>query len=169
MSRSRRRTGGSVLWVAASGLVVFACCGGGTVGPGPDPSTPTEPPPQSPCELNSGTKFPDDPKLVKNLRFFAPPEAPSADELDGHCRAAWQEVVEDRHCGDVVIPAFCEGCAAAAQKPYCYEGNGRGLVMQRCREEALPTFTSHYPFCKDFELCAGKLQLATLECKAGRP
>ena len=154
-----RRIVRAVLCGAVPGSMLVAC------GPPPPPPPPPQPPP--PCGLTDQTRFPDDPKLVDNLGLFTPPPDPTADELDGHCREVWQTVVEEKHCGDVVIPEFCAACPAGKETT-CTEGNGRGMVMQRCREESLATFQANYAACKDFVLCAGKLQLKSVECKAGR-
>ena len=160
MSGERRVARGAVRYGALSGFVLVACCGGATPPKKPEPLP-------GPCKLTNQTRFPEDPRLVKNLGKFTPPPEPTPDELDGHCRGVWQTVVLDKHCGDVVIPDFCATCSAEEQ-PKCTEGNGRGLVMQRCREEALAIFQANYATCGDFVLCAGKLQAKTFQCKAGR-
>ena len=133
MSRVQGVARVAVLGGVTSGFFLLACCG---ATPTPTTTTTTA---AGPCGLTDQTRFPDDPKFVPNLGKFTPPPEPSADELDGDCRAVWQTVVEEKHCGDVVIPAFCAACTAAEQ-PKCTDDNGRGRVMQRCREESLPTF-----------------------------
>ncbi len=164
MKSTQRMARTALLRAAAPALVLVACC---RTGPPPPPKQQPVASP-GPCGLTDQTRFPDDPKFARNLGLFTPPPEPSADELDGHCRAVWQTAVEEKHCGDVVIPEFCAACTPAEQSK-CTEGNGRGRVMQRCREESLAAFQSTYTTCKDFVLCAGKLQPKTAECKAGRP
>jgi hypothetical protein len=154
----------AVLRGAASGFLLLACCGGGSAVTPPVGPTPLS----APCKLTNQTRFPDDPKLVEHLALFSPPLEATADELNGHCNTVWQTVVEEKHCGDVVIPTFCETQCGAAEEPKCTEGNGRGLVMQRCREESIAIFQTQYAPCKDFVLCAEKLQSKTVECAAGR-
>lgn len=123
---------------------------------------------RSPCGLTNRSGFPDDPELVKDLSHMpAPSSALGRDELDVVCGDVWSAIVEGRHCGGVVVPAFCATCTAA-EAPRCTEGYGRGLVMQRCREEALPIFRANYAMCKDFVLCGERLQPKALECTAGR-
>lgn len=159
MSATRWLAHAAVRWGAASGLLALGCGGGGgSVRP--------------PCGLNDQTKLVDDPKLIADLEKFKslnpPPTNPNADELDGHCRAVWQEIVEDRHCGQVQTPAFCDTCSPEAEKTYCNEGNGHDLVMQHCRVAALKTFQDSYLACKDFVLCAGSIQASNVVCKANR-
>lgn len=159
-----KRVGGSML-----GFLLFACCRTTPiVVVAPDGSIiKVEPPGAPPCGLNQHTKLAEDPALPKRLKLFKF-KGTKADELDAHCRTVWQEVVEARRCGNVAIPEFCKTCGVESEKSRCLEGNGRGLVMQQCREATLAEFTQNYPTCKDFTLCASKLQAKTAECEAGR-
>ena len=153
----------SILFRSVGGaFLVLACCG---------PKPPCEAKPKPVCGLSSATQFPEDQKFLKNLLNQTPPEPTppnetlTADELDAHCRSVWQQLVEDRHCGDEVIENFCNSCQPD-QKKDCSEGNGRGIVKQHCREISLETFTKNYATCQEVELCAGKIQMKSVGCKA---
>jgi hypothetical protein len=121
------------------------------------------------CSVTSETKFADDPALVADLVKYAElsplPSDASAEELALHCNPIWDDAVEGKHCGDVVIPGFCESCGVA-DRDQCQQGNSRGRILQRCREEALPVFTASYAACRDFVLCGDKLQHKDVKCKA---
>lgn len=160
----RKRVGGSAL-----GFLLFACCGPSEiVVVAPDGSViKVGPPGAPPCGLTQNTPLAADPLLPKRLKLFKF-KGTTPDQLDAHCRAVWQEVVEARRCGNVAIPEFCKTCSVESEKSRCLEGNGRGLVMQRCREATLAEFTQNYPTCGNFTLCASKLQAKAVACEAGR-
>lgn len=164
-SKLRKHLGGSSL-----GFLLFACCHNTTPISvvAPDGTViKVGPPGAPPCGLNKQTKFVADPNFAKRLKLYKY-KGTKPEHLDAHCRVVWQEVVEARRCGNVAIPEFCKTCTAEGEKSRCLDGNGRGLVMQQCREATLGEFTAGYPTCKDFTLCASKLQLKTAECVAGR-
>lgn len=143
------------------GLVLMAC--GGCKPCAEEPRGP-----QPPCGLNEATQLADEQKLVNNLGLFTAPPDASGDTLLGHCKTVWNEAVEVRHCGKESIPAFCESCQTPTDKEYCLRGNGRGQVMQHCRETTIDVFRKHYTACAGVALCVGDLQLETAKCEAGK-
>lgn len=170
MSSARSPKLGKRLGGSALGFLLFACCHSTTpiVVVAPDGSiVKVEQPGKPPCGLSKQTKLAVDPKLVERLGTYKY-AGTTPDQLDAHCRTVWQEVVEARRCGRVAIPRFCETCGDEAEKSRCLQGNGRGLVMQNCREATLAEFTQNYPTCGNFTLCASKLQEKTIKCEAGR-
>ena len=138
-------------------IALFAVCNTGCGGRCERGGTVPEKPSSGPCGLSPSTRFPPDPKLSEVLKVHrdnASTEALTSAELQSECSTVWQDVVETAHCGGRVVKPFCEGaCTSNVEIEKCQNGTQRELVMRRCREEAVSTFVTEYPLCKDFRLC----------------
>jgi hypothetical protein len=145
-------------------FLLLACCGGANEPPvigGVELPAPA----RAPCGLNANTQFGAGEKLVAALKKLTPQETETASDLENHCNAVWQEAVDGYYCGEIAVPAFCNTCTTEPEKSRCFDGNGHGLVMQRCYEASSKPFAANFEKCKDFAWCDSKLQLAT-GCKA---
>jgi len=132
-----------------------ACCG---------PKTP-----EPPCNLCQDATFAiaSTPTALDDLKRYAalnPPDPTlTASQLLSTCRTGWQNVVEGTFCSQAV-DQFCNRRCPQQDVEACKTPPRRELVLERCREQSLATFTAEIPACANFHICGSQLDAPTTVC-----
>jgi len=125
--------------------------------------------PEPPCNLCQEATFSiaSNPTALEDLKRYAainPPDpALTAAQLLSVCRTGFQNVVEGTFCSNAV-DQFCTRRCAAQDVEACKTPPRRELVLERCREQSLATFTAEIPACANFHICGSQLDAPTTAC-----